>query len=140
MPVRSWRARLAARLREAAGVSQSATVGAMVVVSLAITMGLVPFGPKIGSAVADLFICELGQSGGGRCGGDAQQAGDRRVLLDGADPAAAPAWYQPGYNSTVYTGPPPPTAAATTSGAGGDRPVDGTPTSMDWCTPPPTAR
>ena len=125
-----------ARLRGSAGVSQSAAVGGLVTAALAISVAMVPLGPRIGSAVSDLFICELGQSSGGQCAdGGTQPGGGRRVLLDGADPVAAadPAWYAPAYNSTVYTGPPPATVTAT-SGAGGERPVNGTPTSMDWCT------
>lgn len=45
------------------GVSQSAQVGGLVVAALALSSSLVAFGPRVGGAVADLFVCELGGSG-----------------------------------------------------------------------------
>lgn len=134
MPVRTWRAHLWARLRGSAGVNQSATVAGLVAAALAVTLGIVPFAPQIGSAVGDLFICEIGQSGADQCVDTGPGPGRGRGLQEG-DVGATPAWYQPGYNSTVYTGPPPLTVPET-SGAGGVRPVDGAPTSMDWCSVP----
>lgn len=67
-----WTARLLSRLRSrigwrtSAGVSQSALVGGLIVASLAITTGLVAYGPELGSAVGDRFICAFGS---GDCGG-----------------------------------------------------------------------
>ena len=59
------RLRLPRGWRSSAGIAQSAMVGGLVVVSLATTAGVVAYGPQVGSAVADRFICVLGS---GDCG------------------------------------------------------------------------
>ena len=54
------------RWRSGAGVTQSAMVAGMVTAALAVTTGLVAYGPEVGSAVADRFVCAFGSSD---CGG-----------------------------------------------------------------------
>lgn len=91
MADRRWTARLLSRPRSrtgwrtSAGVTQSALVGGLIVASLGITTGLVAYGPEVGSAVADRFICAIGS---GDCGaGDDTAAATRppeRVLTQQA--------------------------------------------------------
>lgn len=54
------------RWRSSAGVTQSAMVAGMVTAALAVTTGLVAYGPQVGSAVADRLVCAFGSTDCGR--------------------------------------------------------------------------
>lgn len=83
-------------LRRDRGVSQSTQVGAAVVAALAITSSLVAFGPQVGGAVGDLFVCELGgsascarsESGGTPLGPPRRQLAEEARPGTGADHVA----------------------------------------------------
>lgn len=55
--------------RRDAGIAQSAMVGLLVASTLAITTGLTAYGPRVGSAVADFYVCQFGSESPAACVG-----------------------------------------------------------------------
>lgn len=119
-----------------AGVTQSASVGGLIVASLLIAAGIVPLAPKVGTAVADLYRCSLGAPAGDCVSPAGRELTQVDVRPDPDTPAGLlRPWASDVYLATIAApaqhGPPWPA----NSGRGGTwrTTIGSAPTPRDWC-------